>query len=48
MLEFAFDENDDINQVRLKGNQLSIYCLSLLQRECQMENQKDQFQLFDR
>ena len=40
MLEFAFDENDDINQIRIKGNQLSIYCLSLVQRECKMENPK--------
>jgi hypothetical protein len=32
MMEFAFGENDNINQVRIKGNQLSVYCLSLIQK----------------
>ena len=48
MLEFAFEENDDMNKVLIKGNQISIYCLSLVQRECRFENKKEQFQIFDR
>ena len=38
MLNFAFDENDDADQVRIKGHKLSIYCLDLIIKECRLDN----------
>ena len=45
---YAFTENDSVDEVRIKGYYISIYCLSLLIKECRLENPKLQFQIFDR
>ena len=48
MLVYAFNESDSVDQVRIKGHQISIYCLSLVIKECKLENPKLQYQNFDR